>query len=163
MTRTDNVLGSLLGPAGTPFEGGRFILDVRLTPQYPFDAPGFRFVTKIYHPNVDESGRICLDSLKLPPAGSWRPSLNLAQVLSQIQILLGEPGLGDPLRPEVAELYKNDRDQFDRVAKEWTLKHASPGASSVSSSSNVSTAQSSEVTSDDSGDVKRLRTSPSSV
>jgi len=115
---------SVLGPAGTPYEGGKFVLDVRLTAQYPFDAPGVRFVTKIYHANVDETGRICLDSLKLPPAGSWRPSLNLVQVLSQIQILFSEPGLGDPLRPEVADVYKSDRERFDRTAREWTERYA---------------------------------------
>ena len=124
----------LAGSANTPYSGGRFILEIRLGPRYPFEAPSVRFVTKIFHPNVDESGRICLDSLKLPPSGSWRPSLNLAQVLSQIQILLSEPGLSDPLMKDVAELYKNDRSRFMEVATEWTSKYAT-GASSSSSSS----------------------------
>ena len=139
-----NLTVTVLGPAGTPFEGGRFVLDVRLTPQYPFDAPGIRFVTRVFHPNVDESGRICLDSLKLPPAGSWRPSLNLTQVLSQIQILLGEPGLGDPLRPEVAEMFQSDREQYDRTAREWTARYASSGATATAATTPM-------------GDVKRAR------
>lgn len=125
----------LAGPLGSCYEGGSFYVEIRLGVRYPFEAPGLRFITKIFHPNVDEAGRICLDSLKLPPAGSWRPSLNLHQVLSQISILLVEPGLSDPLMKDAAELYKNDRERFFQIAKEWTAKYASAKqAGGVSSS-----------------------------
>jgi len=113
-------------PPGTPYTGGRFCLEVRLSKQYPFEAPSVRFVTKIFHPNVDEQGRICLDSLKLPPNGAWRPSLNMVQVLSQIQILMSEPGLGDPLMPNIAELYQSDYQQFRSTAADWTARYAMP-------------------------------------
>lgn len=35
--------------------------------RYPFEPPSVRFVTPIFHPNIDTSGRICLDTLKMPP------------------------------------------------------------------------------------------------
>jgi ubiquitin-protein ligase len=47
-----------------PTTGGTFKLELFLPDDYPMTPPKIRFLTKIFHPNVDKLGRICLDVLK---------------------------------------------------------------------------------------------------
>ena len=70
-------------------------------PRYPFEPPLARFLTPVYHPNIDTAGRICLDVLKMPPKGAWKPSLNVSTVLASIQQLLGEPNPDDALMHDI--------------------------------------------------------------
>jgi ubiquitin-protein ligase len=70
--------------------GGIFRLELFLPEDYPMAPPKVRFLTKIYHPNIDKLGRICLDILK----DKWSPALQIRTVLLSIQALLSEPNPG---------------------------------------------------------------------
>ncbi|XP_077758617.1 ubiquitin-conjugating enzyme E2 T isoform X2 [Canis aureus] len=110
--------------ADTPYEKGVFKLEVTIPERYPFEPPQIRFLTPIYHPNIDSAGRICLDVLKLPPKGAWRPSLNIATVLTSIQLLMSEPNPDDPLMADISSEFKYNKPVFLKNARQWTEKHA---------------------------------------
>ncbi|EGB09515.1 hypothetical protein AURANDRAFT_7935, partial [Aureococcus anophagefferens] len=94
-----NVLIS--GPTESPYDGA---LELFLPEDYPMAPPKVRFLTKIFHPNVDKLGRICLDILK----DKWSPALQIRTVLLSIQALLSAPNPDDPLDNNVAELWKKN-------------------------------------------------------
>jgi ubiquitin-conjugating enzyme E2 N len=108
------------GPADSPFQGGVFNLELFLPEEYPMAPPKVRFVTKIYHPNIDKLGRICLDILK----DKWSPALQIRTVLLSIQALLSAPNPDDPLANDVADLWKKDEAKAIEIARQWTKKYA---------------------------------------
>ncbi|KAM3406695.1 hypothetical protein ACQJBY_000654 [Aegilops geniculata] len=116
------------GPEGTVYSKGVFILKIQIPERYPFQPPNVTFVTPIYHPNIDNGGRICLDILNLPPKGAWQPSLNISTVLRSIGLLLTEPNPDDGLMAEISQEYKYNRQVFDINAQLWTEKYANPAA-----------------------------------
>ena len=70
------------------------------------DPPLLKFLTKVYHPNIDSNtGLICLDLLKMPPQGKWRPINNLSSILTAVQQLLSDPNPYDPLDAEIVRFY----------------------------------------------------------
>ena len=112
----------IAGPPDTVFEGGLFNAELFLTEEYPMVPPKVLFRTKIYHPNIDKLGRICLDILK----DKWSPAIQIKTLLLQIQALMSTPNLDDPLDEAIADHYRNDLSGAMNTAREWTLQYANP-------------------------------------
>ncbi|XP_022913749.2 ubiquitin-conjugating enzyme E2 T-like [Onthophagus taurus] len=115
---------SILGPENTPYEDGVFHLDLLIPDDYPFNPPSIKFITKVYHPNIDDNGRICLDLLKMPPTGSWKPTIGIEGLLIAIRMLLGNPNPKDPLMADIAEEFLTNKKEFEKKAKEYCKKYA---------------------------------------
>ncbi|KAF2471036.1 ubiquitin-conjugating enzyme [Lindgomyces ingoldianus] len=98
------------GPPDTPYADLTFKLWMKFADTYPYTPPRVLFKTPIYHPNVDFSGRICLDILK----DKWSAIYNITSVLLSLQSLLGEPNTSSPLNGQAAELWDKDQEEFKR-------------------------------------------------
>ena len=114
-------VGTIYGPKGSPYEEGVFYVSIVLPQQYPFLPPKIHFTTKVFHPNIDQKGRVTLDIL----ANYWSPALSIAKILTSLSSLLSDPNPEDALVPEIAKLFKVDKCKFNQTAKEWTAKYAS--------------------------------------
>jgi len=108
------------GTTESPYQGGVFFLTIHFPTDYPFKPPKVAFTTRIYHPNINSNGSICLDILR----AQWSPALTISKVLLSICSLLCDPNPDDPLVPEIARIFKTDRNRYDQLAREWTQKYA---------------------------------------
>ncbi|KAF2268257.1 ubiquitin-conjugating enzyme [Lojkania enalia] len=101
---------TIAGPDETPYAGLVFKLSMEFANTYPYTAPSVLFKTPIYHPNVDFSGRICLDILK----DKWSATFSISSVLLSLQSLLGEPNNASPLNGQAAEFWDKNPAEFQR-------------------------------------------------
>jgi len=109
-----------MGPVGSPYEGGMFNFSISVPHQYPLTPPKLKFLTKIFHPNVDEEGKVCLALLD----EKWSPVMKIKDVLTSLLRLVGAPDLSRSAISERAVLFKHRRKHFDAVARAWTREHA---------------------------------------
>ena len=108
------------GPNETPYENGKFKLEMFLPENYPMNPPKIRFLTKIYHPNIDRIGRICISTLK----NEWTPALQIRTVLLSIQSLLSDPNINDPLDTKIGEHWLEKKNEAIEMAKQMTREYA---------------------------------------
>ena len=111
---------TIMGPDDSAYSGGVYFLNIHFPADYPFKPPKLNFTTRIYHPNINANGNICVDILK----DQWSPALTIAKVLLSISALLTDANPDDPLVPEIAHIYKTDRSKYEANAREWTRKYA---------------------------------------
>jgi ubiquitin-conjugating enzyme E2 D len=64
-----------MGPPESPYQGGVFFLTIHFPTDYPFKPPKVAFTTRIYHPNINSNGSICLDILR----SQWSPALTISK------------------------------------------------------------------------------------
>lgn len=113
--------GQIVGPSDTPYEGGKFDLDIEIPNTYPFYPPKMRFMTKIWHPNISSvTGAICLDIL----GDQWAAALTIRTVLLSLQALLSAPEPNDPQDGVVAKQYLSNLQMFKCTARHWTNVYA---------------------------------------
>jgi len=92
------------------YKGGYFNFTFVINSAFPHEPPKVKCTQKIYHPNIDLDGNICLNILR----EDWKPVLNLNAVIVGLQFLFLEPNASDPLNKEAAEDLRLNEEGFKR-------------------------------------------------
>ncbi|KAJ6620437.1 ubiquitin-conjugating enzyme/RWD-like protein [Mycena sp. CBHHK59/15] len=124
-TNEDNMLdltGIIEGPEGTPYAGGYFKVKFSFTEEFPAAPPKCWFATKIFHPNVSNSGEICVNTLKK----DWKASYGIEHILVTVKCLLIYPNPESALDEEAGKLLLEDYGSYCSRAKLITSVHATP-------------------------------------
>ncbi len=95
------------------YKSGTFRFTFHINANYPHEPPKVKLLQKIYHPNLDLEGNVCLNILR----EDWKPVLNLGSVMVGLQYLFLEPNAEDPLNKDAAEELRRDRKAFAAVVK----------------------------------------------
>lgn len=94
---TQNVILGRILPSGNVYNQGAFQIELKLPAEFPFKPPEVRFVTPIYHPNVDDQGKICVDLLN--SSETWKPTTPLVDVVKAVIDLIDNPKIDHALNP----------------------------------------------------------------
>ena len=111
----------MLGPKETPYENGLFLLYVNFPGDYPFRAPEMRFITPIYHCNMNQQGRICHSVFDR----NYSPALSFRNIVDCVYGLVLTPEPEDPLDNVIASFFLSEYETYFNNAKEATKKNAS--------------------------------------
>ena len=110
----------LVGPSNTPYEGGVFLLYAKFPANYPQVAPEIRFVTPIYHCNVNGHGKICHSVFDR----NYSADFSVRRIMDCVFGLLLTPEPEDPLDSALAQEYYDNRQEYERTAASYTREHA---------------------------------------
>ena len=90
------ILGRIL-PKSNIYNQAAFQIELKLPNEYPFKAPEVRFITPIYHPNVDDKGKICVEIINT--ADGYKPTTPLSEIIIAVTNLIDNPNIDHALTP----------------------------------------------------------------
>ncbi|XP_038158603.1 uncharacterized protein LOC119794911 [Cyprinodon tularosa] len=108
------------GPPDTPYETGTFELYCQFGPDYPVKPPTVRFVTHIYHCNINNVGRICHNIFDR----NYNAQITMRDILEAVFGLLIAPEPDDPLDSILAEEYLTSKESYEQEARKKTEEAA---------------------------------------
>ena len=122
------------GPDGTVYEGGEWHYEFELNEDYPFKPPckigTVKALTKLYHPDVRNLANGWPHSLSCLTCDycTWSPAYTIAEHFGHLRMKMIAPDLNklDCCDDIVNQSIKVSKEEFERIAREWTQKYAIP-------------------------------------
>ncbi|PAA65058.1 hypothetical protein BOX15_Mlig001003g2 [Macrostomum lignano] len=130
----------IFGPPGTLYQGGYFKALMVFPQDYPYSPPSISFVSKMFHPNIYDDGKVCISILHPPgedpvsgelPSERWNPTQNVRTILLSVISLLNEPNTSSPANVDASVMFRkwkeNKGDDYVKIVQkqvELTRKDA---------------------------------------
>eukprot|EP00271_Cylindrocystis_brebissonii_P011632 TRINITY_DN29515_c0_g1_i1.p1 TRINITY_DN29515_c0_g1~~TRINITY_DN29515_c0_g1_i1.p1 ORF type:complete len:183 (+),score=30.04 TRINITY_DN29515_c0_g1_i1:381-929(+) len=95
------------------YTNGLFVFSFDIPQVYPHEAPKVKCKTKVYHPNIDLEGNVCLNILR----EDWKPVLSVNSIIYGLQYLFLDPNPEDPLNQEAAKDLRTNAKNFEMNVK----------------------------------------------
>jgi len=105
----------VFGPPKTLYEGGYFKAKIKFPQDYPYSPPSFKFLTKMWHPNIYETGDVCISILHPPvddpqsgelPQERWNPTQNVRTIMLSVISMLNEPNTSSPANVDASVMFR---------------------------------------------------------
>ncbi|XP_039126288.1 NEDD8-conjugating enzyme Ubc12-like [Dioscorea cayenensis subsp. rotundata] len=90
------------------YRGGSFLFTFQVSNSYPHEPPKVKCKTKVYHPNIDLEGNVCLNILR----EDWKPVLNINIIIYGLNLLFTHPNDEDPLNQEAGHVLRDNPKLF---------------------------------------------------
>ncbi|GAB5353065.1 hypothetical protein AAMO2058_000006400 [Amorphochlora amoebiformis] len=97
-----------IAPQDGYWKGGTFRFRYQVPDGYPYKPPKITCQDKIYHPNIDYQGSVCLNILRK----DWKPVLDTQNVIHGLIFLFVEPEPSDPLNEAAAKVMRESKQRF---------------------------------------------------
>lgn len=118
----------IVGPKDSPYEGGCFKAKMIFPKNFPHSPPDFIFISKIFHPNIYENGKVCIsilhegeDRFGYESADErWRPVHSVNSILLSIISLLHDPNDESPANIDSAKIWREDKNEFQKIVNQCT-------------------------------------------
>ncbi|EAY05539.1 ubiquitin conjugating enzyme, putative [Trichomonas vaginalis G3] len=114
---------TVFGPAGTPYEGGYYPAVLNFPDDYPNNPPTMKFICPMFHPNIKNTGEVCISILHPPgkdqyeyedKSERWLPIHTVESIIISVLSMLSDPNPESPMNIEAAKIYKNDIDEYKK-------------------------------------------------
>ncbi|XP_076452949.1 ubiquitin-conjugating enzyme E2 G1-like isoform X1 [Babylonia areolata] len=113
----------IYGPPETLFEGGYFKAHLIFPKEYPNRPPKMKFVSEMWHPNIDPDGNVCISILHEPgddkygyekASERWLPIHTVETILVSVISMLADPNDESPANVDAAKMWREQPEEFKK-------------------------------------------------
>jgi len=121
----------IIGPDESIFEGAIINCCLEFPKEYPNRPPKFRFIDKLFHPNIYPDGNVCISILhegedvygyeKIDER--WNPSHSVNSIIMSILSMLNDPNFESPANVDASKLWKENFNEYKKKIYEFISKN----------------------------------------